>query len=76
MSRDLLWALRLLFVKRRAYQTKRQVLDRLTGADYATSHSLPDVEHWPPLDLDTPPFYRQYSAPVRNQRHVRSVPNA
>jgi hypothetical protein len=34
MSRDLLDALRLLFVKARAYQTKRQVLDRLIREEY------------------------------------------
>lgn len=34
MSRDLVWALRLLFVKARAYQTKRQVLDRLIREEY------------------------------------------
>lgn len=74
MKLDLLCALRLLLVKRRAHQTKRQVLDRLTSADYARSHSLPSVkpartQPLPPLRLDDyrdPPFFRKYSAPVVN----------
>lgn len=60
MSRDVLTALRLLFVKGRAYQTKRQVWDRLFP------HARPDDKNDSPFDLDIPPFSRQYRVRIVN----------
>lgn len=65
MSRDVLTALRLLFVKGRAYQTKRQVWDRLFRAESAAPRR-PDDANASPFDLDIPPFSRQYRVRIVN----------
>jgi len=55
---DLWRGLCLWWYKRAAQRRAQQRIVQFTSADYAASHSLPpvDVQPWPPLDLDTPPY--------------------